>query len=291
MNSGIKKIQFQKKQHTQSFFDRVALSELLKMQPHDHSQFEHHKLTFFVLIFITEGSGKHSINFHDIPFKKGTIFAIRPDSIHKFYPSRAEGDLLVFTEDFILNQVTQKRGARIFQLFNEQLASPKQQLELQDFNQIKTHIDAIKTEFHQVQDDFSSDMIRGLLHLTFTQLLRVKSLNNHALTNTKYLNLFLKFQKLVEAQYQEQQSIASYADQLCITPRTLNNVTHSIVGKSAKTVVNDILFANVKSLLINSDQNITQIAYATGFQETSHLSKSFKKHSGMTPKQFKEHYG
>lgn len=269
----------------------VSLPDLLAMEPSDHSQFEPHKLTFFVVIIITEGRGKHRINFQDFNFKKGTVFTIRPDSIQQFYHSDAKGDLLIFTEDLILNQINQQHGSRIFQLFNEQLASPKQQLEHTDFNQLNVHIDAIKNEYHQIKDVYSPEVMRSLVHLIFTQLLRVKSLENKAFAETKYLKMFLSFQKLVEAHYLEQHGISYYADQLCITPRTLNNVTHSIVQKSAKKVFFDILFSNVKSKLIHSNKNIAQIAYATGFQEASYLSKAFKQHTGMTPKQFQAHFG
>jgi AraC family transcriptional activator of pobA len=288
MAADIKKIRFKATQNSRSYFDLVELAELLERQPLDHSQFEHHKLTFFVLMIITEGTGKHSINFQEFSYKKGTILAIRPDSIHKFHKSDAKGELLIFTEDFILKQGT---SARIFQLFNEQLASQKQQLSPSDFLVLENHLSTIKREFREVQDDFSAEVIRSLLHVMITQLLRVKSLDNKALHDSKYLQIFLRFQRLVEAHYKEQKTIAYYADHLAITPRTLNNITHSIAHKSAKTVANDILMLHIKSYLINSDENVTQIAYKTGFQEASHLSKAFKKHTGMTPSEFRRTFG
>lgn len=128
MPTDIKKIQFRKKQGTQSFFDFVRLSDVLSLQPTDHNQFENHRLTFFVLLFIHQGKGKHSINFKEYTYQERSVFAIGRDSIHKFYKSDAQGSLLVFTEDFILQYLSKKNATKLFQLFNEQLASPKLQL-------------------------------------------------------------------------------------------------------------------------------------------------------------------
>ncbi|MEM9337212.1 MAG: helix-turn-helix domain-containing protein, partial [Bacteroidota bacterium] len=270
MTSTIKNIHFQKKKDTRSFFDIVRFSDVLLRQPTDHCQFEHHKLTFFVLMFMTDGEGTHSINFKDYAFKRGTTFTIGADGIHKFHRCKANGYLLVFTKDFILQYLSQKNATKIFQLFNEQLVSPKQQLNSSHFTQLQSYIDAIKKEYFNIKDDFSQEVIRSLLHIIFTQLLRIKSSENEVFGQTRYLDRFLEFQSLVEQHCQQHKSVSYYADKLCITPRTLNNITNSIVYKSAKAVMDDILISKVKRLLINSDMNVTQIAFQTGFNDPSY---------------------
>lgn len=147
MQSPVKKIRFQQKQGTKSFFDLVKFSDLMALQPTDHNQFENHKLSFFVIIFIIDGTGKHSINFQDYSFGKGTLFTIGRDNIHKFYQCDAEGYILVFTEDFIVQYMSEKNASRVFQLFNDLLASPKLDLNDEKFTQLKGYINAIKTEF------------------------------------------------------------------------------------------------------------------------------------------------
>ncbi len=288
MTTKIKKVQFQTKQGTKSYFDIVSLKDLLNMIPRDHNQFENHKLTFYALFFVTEGEGKHSINFIDYSFQEGTIMAIGANNIHKFYKCNANGFLLVFTDDFVIQYLSQKNANRIFQLFNEQLTSPKLQLIESDFKLIKSQIDAIKNEFFNVKDDFSLEVIRSILHIIITQLIRIKSSEDKVFEETKYLNQFLNFQSLVEQYSEEHKTVSHYASLLCITPRTLNNITHNIVHKSAKAVIDNILLSRIKRYLINSDLNITQIAFKTGFSEPSHFSKFFNKHTSFTPKKFKE---
>ncbi|MEO0473150.1 MAG: helix-turn-helix transcriptional regulator [Bacteroidota bacterium] len=287
----IKNIRFQQKGDNRAFFDILFLSDIMKLQPTDHSQFENHRLTFFALLFITEGKGEHSINFTEYTFKKGTVFAIGRDSIHKFHASDAKGYLLVFTEDFVLQYLSKENATKMFQLFNEQLASAKQQLHETDFASILPYLYAIRNEFFHIKDGFSAEMTRSLLHIIITQLHRIKSADNTAVFGqTKYLSQFLRFQQLLETHWTEYKKVSFYADKMAITSRTLNNITHSIVHKSAKTVINDLLILKVKRLLINTHINITQIAYETGFYEASHLFKFFKKQTGFSPSQFREQF-
>ena len=288
MQASIKDIKFRSGSNAKSFFDLVTLQDILLLQPTDHNQFEHHKLTFYVLLLITEGSGKHSINFIEHSYKRGSVFALRPDSIHKFHPSDANGRLLIFTEDFVLQYLSEQHAGRIFQLFNEQLASPKQQLSEAEFVEITTHFETINQECFRIQDNFSSEVIGALLQIIITQLLRAKAGVNEVFNNTRYLAQFLEFQTLVEQHGQENRSVAFYANELNVTARTLNNITQSIVHKSAKAVIADVLISQIKGYLINSSLNVTQIAYEMGFHEPSHLFKFFKTQTGFSPRKFRE---
>ncbi|MEM9329644.1 MAG: AraC family transcriptional regulator, partial [Bacteroidota bacterium] len=276
MKADLKRIRFDKA-GAQRYFDIVSLSELISRKVVDHNQFENHQLTFYALLVITRGRGIHSVNFKDYDFDRGTVLAIGPDSIHKFHRGDAEGVLLVFTEDFLLQHFGEKNAPKIFQLFNEHLAPPKQQLSEADFIKLQFYIKTITEEFQHDNDNFSLEVIGSLLHIIVTQLLRIKSSENVVFTRTKYLSQYLVFQALIEKHSDQQLSVADYANKLCITSRSLNNITNSIVSKSAKAVVDEAVIFKVKCLLINSESTIAQIAFKTGFKEPSHLSKFFKK--------------
>ncbi len=265
----------------------LSLSQLLSMQPTDHSQFDHHGLTFFVLLIINQGEGQHNINFCDYSYEPGSVFILGPNNVQKFYASHAKGDLLVFTEDFVHQYLNEKNAARMFGLFNQHLASPKLQLNEPELIEIQNQVNSIRREFNDRQDEYSLEMIRSMLHILITQLIRVKSVGSEKFAGSAYLDQFLQFQALVEEQCLECKTVNHYAGLLSMTPRTLNNITNSVVQKSAKAVIDHILITKIKSYLINSDLNIAQVAFECGFLEPSHLTKFFKKYTRLTPSKFK----
>lgn len=286
----IKEIRFQKKSGGTSFFDFIPYSELMRLRPADHSQFEHHRLSFFVLLLIYEGQAKHAVNFKEYDCPKGTVLSIGKDNIHKFYPSQAQGSLLIFTEDFVLQFMSQKSSERIYRLFNEHLTSPKTVLNDELYSGIYPYLKAIETEFKKTKDEFSPELIRNYLQIIITTLLRLKTTQESTLEDSKYLSRFLEFQRLVEQGYAENKSVQYYASTLGITTRTLNNICNGIAQKSAKAVIQDIQMTRIKRYLINTEFTISQVAAKTGFFDTSQFAKFFRKNTDMSPKDFQSQF-
>ena len=271
-------------------FDCVNFEEVLNKTPTDHNQFEFHKLSFYAILLTTENGGTYNLNFKDYRYKKGTLFTIRKDNIHKFYKSKAKGVLLVFTENFIINHSSELEASKIFLLFNEMLASPKLQLNKVEFNEIITLIDLIKQEYIEVKDDYSSNIVRNFVQVIITKLFRIKSKDNIVFENNKYLSKFLAFQELVEEHCFENKKVSFYANKMAVTTKTLSNVTQSIIHKSAKSFINDIVIIQSKRLIINSQDSLTEISYQVGFDEPSNFFKYFTKYAGISPSQFRTTY-
>ncbi len=271
-------------------FDCIKLEDVLKKKPKDHSQFEFHKISFYAIFLTTENSGTYNLNFKDYRYKKGTLFTIPKDNIHKFYKSKAKGVLVVFTENFIVNHSNKLEASKIFLLFNEMLASPKLQLNKAELNEIITLINLITEEYTGVNDGYSPSIVRNLVQIVITKLFRIKSKENFVFNNSKYLSMFLEFQKLVEQHCFENKKVAFYANNMGVTSKTLSNVTQSIVHKSAKAFINDIVIVQSKRLIINSKDSLTEIAYQVGFDEPSNFFKYFTKYAGVSPSQFRATY-
>lgn len=197
---------------------------------------------------------------------------------------------MVFTEDFIIKHLGEKEGLKALQLFNELLESPKIQLSELILFEIETILDLINKEARLDTDTYSSSIKRSLLHILISKLYREQTKDKNALTNTKYLNQFLKFQNLIEEQWFENKTALHYAQQLSVTPKTLNNITKSVIKKSAKSLIDDIVTTQIKHLLINTELSVTEIAYQAGFDDPTNFFKYFKKNTSFSPNQFRNSY-
>lgn len=288
MKSEVKKIDFNHKLGGNYYFDLVELEDILKSKPKGHSQFEHHKISFYVLVIITESIGKHSINYIDYTYKKGTVFTLRKNSVHKFYPSKAKGKFIVFTDDFLIRFADKTKALKLFQLFNEMLSSPKLQINNNEFADIQNLLDEISREFFSVKDNHSIEIIKSLVQILLHKLFRIKSRDIGNLVEHKYQLQFIALQELIEENCFNSKKVSFYADKLNVTSRTLNNITQSIIGKNVKAFIDEILILQIKRLLINSGLTFTEIAYESGFEDPSNFFKYFRKMTGITPKEFKE---
>ena len=68
----------------------------------------------------------------------------------------------------------------------------------------------------------------------------------------------------------------------------LNHICKEVIQKTAKQCIDDFIILEAKRNLINSGIKSTELTYQLGFTESTNFVKYFKKHTGLTPNQFKK---
>ena len=71
-----------------------------------------------------------------------------------------------------------------------------------------------------------------------------------------------------------------------ISRTQLHRKMKEITGISAGGFIRNIRLQQAARLIKEKKQNVTQIAYAVGFNSQTHFSSAFKKHFGMTPSEY-----
>lgn len=283
----IKQIEFQNSNVPKSHFDLLRLEELMSRNLASPIT-EIHKVNFYQIFFVTNNSGQHHIDFTDYKYKKGDVLTVRKDQIHRFYQSKAQGFILLFTEDFIVSYLEKLEALKSLQFFNEVLGNPKVKLSNSVYEEILLLIQKIEHEYFKVDDEYSLGIIRSSLHIIITKLYRAKARQQKSISEKKYLAQFIAFQNLVEQKCFETKTVQDYANELGCSTKTLNNVSHSIVHKSAKAFIDEIVIKQIKRHLLNTTLSIKEIAYEAGFDEPTNLYKYFKKFAGTTPELFRQ---
>lgn len=284
----IKHIKFQNRKNPSSHFDLIKLEELLS-RALDHDITRNHIIEFYHILIITEGEGHHTIDFTDYSFRKGTVLTIRKDQVNRFFlNTKAKGYILLFTEDFTTSHFNKLEAQKSIQLFNELLSLPKIDLNEVDFDNMVSLVKQIEEEYDGRYDEFSVGIIRSVLHILITKLFRVKARNEKVFIKKKYLTEFLQFQALVEQHCFETKKVLDYAQKMNCTTKTINNVVRSILGKSAKEAIDEVVITQIKRLLLTTTLSIKEIAYASGFDEPTNLYKYFKKYTHTSPEAFRK---
>ena len=82
-------------------------------------------------------------------------------------------------------------------------------------------------------------------------------------------------------------TVEELAKDLNISRVQLYRKVKAILGISVSDYINNIRLEKSKELLLNSNQNISEIAYSLGFSSPNYFSTSFKNKFGITPKEYK----
>ena len=268
-------------------FDLLRVEEILARKHMDHNPENPHRLDFYALLFIVEGHGRHTIDFQDYAYQKGSVITVRKNQIHQFHSSNSKGILLIFTEEFVISYLEQHEANKIVKIFNELLNPQYTELSESSYEEMRTLIHQMQVEFNKEIDEHSASILRNLLQAFMSKLYRIRAQELRRDLDHRYMNQFIRFQALVEEECTIHRNVTYYANKLNITTRTLNTITNSILQKPSKSFIDEVLSLQIKRMLINTDLSIKEIAYQSGFNEPTNLFKYFRKITGLTPESFR----
>lgn len=100
--------------------------------------------------------------------------------------------------------------------------------------------------------------------------------------------LFNCFCKLVTENCYSHHEVKFYADKLCITPYYLSKITARITEMTPKQLIDWQIVMEIKHQLSSTDMTVKEIAHMFHFDSTSYLGRYFRRHTGMTPMEFRK---
>lgn len=104
---------------------------------------------------------------------------------------------------------------------------------------------------------------------------------------TRQTMLFHRFVTLVHEHCSHVREVAFYADKLCISTRYLSVIVGGIVHISPKEFIDRSVMLESKLLLQSTDLSVQEVAYRLHFPDQSYFGRYFKKHTGVSPTEYR----
>lgn len=247
-----------------------------------------HKHDFYLLILVTKGSGRHEIDFVEYPVEPGSVFLMQPGQMHSWQLSKdIEGFVFFHSKEFYEEAFTHAAIHR-FNFFSSVQSVPYVKIGRKEVIAL-TPLFTDMLEEYKLALPYKFDKLHALVNLVYIAIARVYGANEPA-RSSRYLDLFNKFEELVERDFRSQKLPKYYASKLNITEKHLNRICRECVNKTSTRLIADRVLLEAKRLLMQSKQNITETGYAIGFNDTSYFVRFFKKYAGETPLSFQKKY-
>ncbi|MBK6817304.1 MAG: helix-turn-helix transcriptional regulator [Saprospiraceae bacterium] len=90
-----------------------------------------------------------------------------------------------------------------------------------------------------------------------------------------------------DAQMMQLKAPIDFAKTLGVHINHLNKVLKETTGNSTSETINGRVVEEAKILLRQTQWNVSEVAFALGFDEVAHFSNFFKKHTGLSPLKFR----
>jgi AraC-like DNA-binding protein len=285
----IPKISFLKTGRAEIEFEIITLSNLFSRQNKINFRLDKpHRVDFFHILFITNGTGVHYIDFQPYNYKNGSILFIAKGQVHSFeiIPDN-DGFMILFTEAFLVKNMIHSDIISFYRLYNYHLHSPIIQPAEIGKNSFMDIICEMYEEYKFPDDVIKENILRLLLKLLIVKAERIKCTLIPSERNSEWFIKFGIFRKHLERHFTETRNAKEYAGMMNISYKYLNEICKSLTGDTAKGFIDKFAVLEIKRHLSMSDITVKELTYKMGFDEPTNFVKFFKKHTGYSPSQFK----
>jgi AraC-like DNA-binding protein len=256
---------------------------------HPDLQFPH-RHAFYQIVLFAEGDGTHTIDFETYPVKAHQVYYMAPGQIHSWqFADATEGYIVNFNESFFTAICHNPNFVAEFPLFNNISGRPVNVLDTECCSEVHGLMERMLDEYSG-DADMRNDFLRALLMQVLVLLSRAMPRSSREPVSRHQLTVLRSFEKLIEQHYRTLRLPRDYAEMLYITPNHLNALSNAVLGKPAGELIRERVVLEAKRLLVNSDNTVTQIADLLHFEDNAYFTRFFKKHTGMSPENFRHQY-
>ena len=259
-------------------FDELPKGNAIKMPPYQKDFYQ-------VSLIINADNAEIGINEQENKSLENTLYFLSPEHIFSWQRNLNTTGFVVYFKSEFLN------------FFNGNIQNDFSFFDLSQTNSIflnKNNALELANDFEKLYKEFytpNAYRIQILQSFLLSLLFKCKSLqeemNNLPIKLSKKQDLVFRFQNLVSNCYLTKKQVGDYANDLFVSANTLNQNAKEITGKTAKEIIADKIIQEAKKLLQYSSDDISEIAFYLGFEESTHFIRFFKSQTETTPKEFR----
>ncbi len=106
----------------------------------------------------------------------------------------------------------------------------------------------------------------------------------------RYTELTMQVISVLNERFNEELTLKHIADELHVNSVYLGQVFKKDTEQSFSQYLNQVRIKKAQKLLLNTEKNINEIAFETGYNTNHYFIKMFKKLNGLSPKEFRTKY-
>ena len=146
----------------------------------------------------------------------------------------------------------------------------------------------IKSEIDNPHDDFQNDILVGYISLLlkYCQRFYNRQFITRKLSNNDILS---RFDSFLNGYFKDGLQLKNglptvniCAEHLCMSTNYFSDLIKKMTGESPGRLIRQLIIRQIKNELV-SGLTVAEAAYKLGFEYPAHLSRMFKKETGMTP--------
>ncbi|WP_281232022.1 helix-turn-helix domain-containing protein [Flavobacterium gelatinilyticum] len=238
------------------------------------------------LIFVSSGAHVMKCGYEEyqttaneiVMVPAGQVFSIENiQSVHT-------GFICQFHPDILIGKYGNREMLNDFD-FLKISGNPKVTLDLGDVQSVVRILQRLEKEYSETSTA-NLNIVQSYLIALFYEM------NKNSVKTSKSISasevITNKFKELIHQHIKTQHQVNYYASLLNVTPNHLNKCVKNVTGKSAVKWIDENILLEAKYLLFQTTLSVSEIAIQVGHEDQSYFSRFFKKHTGISPIQYRK---
>jgi AraC family transcriptional activator of pobA len=252
-----------------------------EIKPHLHQ-------SFIQLLFLSQGGGAVGIDGRIWHVKAPCILSIPEQIVHSFrFLPEVDGPVITAVQH-VLELMVGAAEPDMLQAVREPIVMEFDEND-GEARELASLFDAIFAEFrsHRVGQ---SGICMSLLAALMMRIGRIRHSRGLPLRagSTRKARQIQKFRESVDHRFRDHAALSSYADELGMTVGNLSRLCRDVLGMPASAVINARLVREAQRDLVYTSDAIKLLAGRLGFDDEVYFSRFFRKHTGLSPVEFRQ---
>ncbi|OXA74347.1 hypothetical protein B0A67_00775 [Flavobacterium aquidurense] len=265
------------------------------LKKYDKKRRKAHSKNYYQIIWFKNGNGRYFVDYKGFDVIENTLFFVTKEQVHYFDKNtHYSGVLIQFNEQFLIQNNNDADFLLKYDLFKK-LTPPYINLDRDDLFVLDEYLNLIKNELNNKNKPYQAELVRNYLKVFLIQLQHKwnklnTSMGHHILPGDKKQLKLAKFLNLIEDNFKKELNVSEYARIMQISSRTLSDLTSQLLDKSPSQLIHERIIDEAQKMLLNTNFSINKIGYNLGFNDDSYFVKYFKKHTNISPLDFRNFY-
>lgn len=253
----------------------------MEMNLHFHNSYE--------MIYIKQGKAIFKINNKDYTVSPGSIIFLSNLEKHELkvveYPY--ERYFMLINPEYLLSEIKSPELSSVFRHRPEHFShllviSPEKAVFVENLISSMLNEYTDQKEHYEISVSSLLSLLLIYLHRNYPSFFPVSVRNKTTAT-------ILDIQKYIDENSQSRLNLKDLSKKYFIDMYYLSRVFKNVTGYSFKEYIILQRISQAKNLLYFTTEDITQVGLLSGFNNTNHFIKLFKKYEGITPYQYRKH--
>lgn len=246
-----------------------------------------HRHGFYFILALKKGDGVHEIDFTPYKVLDHSVFFLRPGQVHQLHLYAGSSGYLVEFNTAFYHPKDKVSIGRLRKASNKNFC----ELQIDRFNRILDILASMFEEYKTKEEGYQ-EVIKASLDIFFIEFVRQSPQPNAVVTSAASYtqDRFEEFLELLDKHIAAEKQVSQYTERMSLSAYQLNEITKSSIGKTASDLINEHIILEAKRYLLATSNQVKDIADLLGYEDPSYFIRFFKKHTGLSPDSFRQHF-